>query len=202
MKGRKRSGGQGREAAKRTLAPRVSERHKRDSPRRDGWRGLVSEANTKARDGKTWGVPPCNPVATGAGERSEPAPERRLSEGRNIRERGGAQRTGAPDPHRWDSCFRQATEAAARTARQDGARRLRNQGSRRKFHPINCAIFKPRISSTPGPNWWISRPCWATRASAPPRFTPTSGRRGWSRWWGGCEVRKHMAGNKTRSLSL
>jgi integrase len=28
----------------------------------------------------------------------------------------------------------------------------------------------------------------ATRASAPPRFTPTSGRRGWSRWWGGCDA--------------
>ena len=32
-----------------------------------------------------------------------------------------------------------------------------------------------------------SRPYWATRASLPPRFTPTWGRNGWSRWWGGCE---------------
>ena len=29
--------------------------------------------------------------------------------------------------------------------------------------------------------------CWVTRPSTPPRFTPTSGRSGWSRWWGGCK---------------
>lgn len=40
------------------------------------------------------------------------------------------------------------------------------------------------------PSGWTSRPCSATRASAPPRLTPTSGRRGWSRWWQGRESKR------------
>jgi hypothetical protein len=45
----------------------------------------------------------------------------------------------------------------------------------------------PPTCSTPGPNGWISRPCWATRASPPPGLTPTSGRKGWRRWWQSCD---------------
>ena len=44
-----------------------------------------------------------------------------------------------------------------------------------------CAILAPRTCSTPGPNGWTSRPCSATRASPPPRWTPASDRSGWRR---------------------
>jgi len=51
-------------------------------------------------------------------------------------------------------------------------------GSRRRFTHINCAIFTPPTGSTPGRTGWTSKRCWGTRASAPRRFTPTSGRSG------------------------
>ena len=73
---------------------------------------------------------------------------------------------------------------------------------REENHPTNCAILTPPTCSTPGPSWWTSRRCWGTRASAPPRFTPTSGRSGWSRWWRGCESQGRMAKDKTRPLAF
>jgi len=53
---------------------------------------------------------------------------------------------------------------------------------------FGCAILTPPTGSTPGPSWWTSRRCSATRALRPPRFTPTSARSGWRKWWGGCDA--------------
>ena len=58
---------------------------------------------------------------------------------------------------------------------------------RKKDFRTNSGILTPPTSSTPGRNGWTFRRCSATRASVPPRLTPTLGRSGWSRGWGGCE---------------
>ena len=74
---------------------------------------------------------------------------------------------------------------------------LEKAGIEKKISPHKLRHTEtPPTSSTPGPNGWTSRRCWIMRASPPPRLTPTSGRRGWSRWWGGCEGRSGAHGKR------
>ena len=65
---------------------------------------------------------------------------------------------------------------------------LQKGGDRQEDQPAQAA---PHLRHQPaqrrGRAGGHQGPAGPSRASPPPRFTPTSGRSGWSRWWQGCE---------------
>ena len=115
---------------------------------------------------------------------------------------------GPPSPAPGCGCLRSKACGAARYApRRGGAppfgditRRGNNSRLNRRWHGDkldgqDAVGFGPGVGQ---PSGRTSRPCWATRASPPPRFTPTWGRSGWRWWWRGCERRGgRMAKSKT-----
>ncbi|MBS1222807.1 MAG: integrase family protein [Proteobacteria bacterium] len=64
---------------------------------------------------------------------------------------------------------------------------LKKAGIEKKISPHKLRHTYATNLLNAGAERVTSRPCWGTLRSTPPRFTSTSSRSGWHRWWQGCE---------------